>query len=82
MKFFFPDKSTSDVEMVPPDGGWGWYVLCAAVVVNVLIPGGIKSFGVLYANFLETFEASNAAGSWIPALCYFLYSSLGKIKIY
>lgn len=63
---------------MPPDGGWGWLVLLASVMVNFLIPGTVKSFGVLFVEFLEVFDASPAAAAWIPALCYFLYSSLGK----
>lgn len=47
-------------------------------MVNLLIPGTVKSFGVLFVEFLEVFDASPAAAAWIPALCYFLYSSLGK----
>ncbi|XP_008206529.1 uncharacterized protein LOC100123026 isoform X4 [Nasonia vitripennis] len=69
-----------DCEMVPPDGGWGWFVLVAAVMVNVLIPGGIKSFSVFYKAFQDQFESSLSAASWIPALCYFLYSSLGPLS--
>ena len=66
-------------KLVPPDGGWGWLVLFGSTLVNVLIPGTIKSFGVLFVEFLEVFEASPSTAAWIPALCYFLYSSLGKI---
>lgn len=65
-------------ELIPPDGGWGWLVLLASVMVNLLIPGTIKSFGVLFVEFLDVFDASPAAAAWIPSLCYFLYSSLGK----
>lgn len=68
----------AEEELVPPDGGWGWLVLLASVMVNLLIPGTVKSFGVLFVEFLEVFDASPAAAAWIPALCYFLYSSLGK----
>ncbi|KAL6254837.1 hypothetical protein P5V15_014174 [Pogonomyrmex californicus] len=67
-------------ELVPPDGGWGWLVLLAAVMVNLLIPGTIKSFGVLFVEFLDVFDASPAAAAWIPSLCYFLYSSLGPLS--
>lgn len=67
-------------KLVPPDGGWGWLVLFGATLVNMLIPGTIKSFGVLFVEFIEVFEASAATAAWIPALCYFLYSSLGKNK--
>lgn len=69
---------TTEEELVPPDGGWGWLVLLASVLVNVLIPGMVKSFGVLFVEFRKVFDASPAAAAWIPALCYFLYSSLGK----
>lgn len=78
-------STTSDYEgeqhykLVPPDGGWGWLVLAGSMMVNILVPGTVKSFGVLFVEFLEVFDASPAAAAWIPALCYFLYSSLGKI---
>lgn len=68
-------------ELVPPDGGYAWVVLCGAMLVNILIPGGaIKSFGILFVEFLENMDASPTAASWIPALCYFLYSSLGPLS--
>ncbi|KPJ19322.1 Monocarboxylate transporter 2 [Papilio machaon] len=65
-----------DWEMVPPDGKWGWFVLVGATLVNILIPGTIKSFGVLLVEFRDVFQASESASSGIVALCYFLYSSL------
>lgn len=74
------EVKTKDTILVPPDGGWGWVILASAVVVNVLIPGTVKSFGVLFVEFLEVFKASPTAASWMPALCYFLYSSLGKYR--
>lgn len=71
-------KKARKTKMVPPDGGWGWVVLFSALIVNFLIPGTVKSFGVLFVEFLHVFKASSTAASWMPALCYFLYSSLGK----
>lgn len=67
-----------EYQYVPPDGGWGWLVLVGSVLVSLLIPGTIKSFGILFVEFLEVFNASPVAASWIPALTYFLYCSLGK----
>ncbi|KAJ2942323.1 hypothetical protein O0L34_g15871 [Tuta absoluta] len=69
-----------DWEMVPPDGKWGWFVLVGATLVNILIPGTIKSFGVLLVEFNDVFNPSAAASSGIVALCYFLYSSLGPLS--
>ncbi|XP_031620585.1 monocarboxylate transporter 13-like isoform X2 [Contarinia nasturtii] len=67
-------------ELIPPDGGYGWLVLAGSMLVNLLVPGTVKSFGVLFMEFLEAFEASPSSALWIPALCYFLYSSLGPLS--
>ncbi|KAL1492384.1 hypothetical protein ABEB36_010637 [Hypothenemus hampei] len=74
------EKATEKWKLVPPDGGWGWLVLFGATLVNILVPGTIKSFGVLLVEFQEAFEATPSEGMWIPALCYFLYSSLGPLS--
>ncbi|XP_066587939.1 uncharacterized protein [Prorops nasuta] len=71
---------TVKTKMVPPDGGWGWVVLISALTVNLLIPGTLKSFGVLFVEFLHVFKSSSTAASWMPALCYFLYNSLGPLS--
>lgn len=79
----FPEDENSHskrIDLVPPDGGWGWLVLFGCTLINFLLPGTIKSFGVLFVEFLEKFESSEVAASIIPALCYFLYCSLGKMK--
>ncbi|XP_055902991.1 monocarboxylate transporter 9 [Eupeodes corollae] len=73
-------KVNEEYDLVPPDGGWGWLVLAGSMMVNILIPGTIKSFGVLFLEFLDAFNASPATAAWIPALCYFLYSSLGPVS--
>ncbi|XP_035775473.1 uncharacterized protein LOC118457760 [Anopheles albimanus] len=75
-----PDDDDGEYELVPPDGGWGWLVLAGSMLVNILVPGTIKSFGVLFVEFLEAFQASPSSAAWIPALCYFLYSSLGPLS--
>ncbi|XP_055584895.1 monocarboxylate transporter 12 [Uranotaenia lowii] len=74
------EEGDDEYELVPPDGGWGWLVLAGSMLVNILVPGTIKSFGVLFVEFLEAFQATPSAAAWIPALCYFLYSSLGPLS--
>ena len=71
---------TEKTKLIPPDGGWGWVVLSSALTVNLLIPGTVKSFGVLFVEFLHVFKASSTAAAWMPALCYFLYNSLGPLS--
>lgn len=60
-----------------PDGGWGWMIVFAVFVGNFLIDGCAGSFGILYPELLEEFDASPAmtsmAGSLIVAV--YLFSS-------
>ena len=48
------------------------------MLINVLIPGFIKSFGVLFDDVCDRFDASPAAVSWIPALSFFMYNFMGE----
>ncbi|KAH8272212.1 hypothetical protein KR018_011734, partial [Drosophila ironensis] len=73
-------KDECEYDLVPPDGGWGWLVLLGSCLTNILIPGTIKSFGVLFVEFTEAFNSTPTKAAWIPALCYFLYSSLGPVS--
>lgn len=62
-KYDMDKPITTDTEswdLVPPDGGWGWLVLAGSMLVNILIPGTIKSFGVLFVEFVEAFETTPA----------------------
>lgn len=63
--------------LVPPDGGWGWLILVAAMLVNIIISGIIKSFGILVVEIQEIFDLKPAQILWIPAITYFFYSFLG-----
>ncbi|KAJ8957423.1 hypothetical protein NQ318_004903 [Aromia moschata] len=51
-----------------PDGGWGWFVVLAAFVINAVSEGIIFTFGLLYIEFLNEFGASKSATSWIGSI--------------
>lgn len=72
-----PGPSRPRTYLVPPDGGWGWFVLAAAMLVNIIISGMIKSFGIFVMEIQETFNLKQAEILWIPAITYFFYSFLG-----
>ncbi|CAG9864854.1 unnamed protein product [Phyllotreta striolata] len=60
----FVEKTSQKI----PDGGWGWLVVLASFVINMLSDGVGFTFGLLYIEFLNEFGASKSATSWIGSL--------------
>lgn len=52
----------------PPDGGWGWVIVAAVWIDNVLCIGMLKSLGVLFPALKESFNEGAAAISWINSI--------------
>ena len=54
---------------VPPDGGYGWFVVLGAFFSVFWCSGFIKSYGLIFAELLRTFpDASVGLAAWIPAV--------------
>ena len=51
-----------------PDGGWGWVVVMASLVISMIADGVSFSFGLLYIEFLHEFGASKSKTAWIGSL--------------
>ncbi|KAL4704428.1 hypothetical protein ACJJTC_014360 [Scirpophaga incertulas] len=51
-----------------PDGGWGWIVVLSSFVISMIADGISFSFGLLYIEFLEEFQASKSTTAWIGSL--------------
>lgn len=55
-------------EARPPDGGWGWVVVAASFMVNLIADGITFSFGVIFVEFLNYFGEGKAKTAWIGSL--------------
>lgn len=55
-------------EARPPDGGWGWIIVAASFMVNLIADGITFSFGVIYVEFLNYFGEGKSKTAWIGSL--------------
>ncbi|KAG9334133.1 hypothetical protein JZ751_009103 [Albula glossodonta] len=51
-----------------PDGGWGWVVLAASVIVLALTLAFPSCIGIFYTDLQTDFNASNSETSWVPSI--------------
>jgi len=65
--------STEESSGKPPDGGWGWVVVFASFIVNVILDGVAFSFGMLLIPLIEEFESNRSTISWAGSLVILFY---------
>ena len=46
-------KEEGKSENIPPDGGWGWIIVCVSFVTNFMGWGTLLSSGVFLEEFCE-----------------------------
>uniref|UniRef100_A0A1A7W9M8 Solute carrier family 16, member 5 (Monocarboxylic acid transporter 6) n=1 Tax=Iconisemion striatum TaxID=60296 RepID=A0A1A7W9M8_9TELE len=51
-----------------PDGGWGWVVLVATILVLALTLGFPSCVGIFYTDLQNEFQATNSETSWVPSI--------------
>ncbi|XP_066272168.1 monocarboxylate transporter 13-like [Branchiostoma lanceolatum] len=49
----------------PPDGGWGWVVVLAALCNLGFMYGTVRSLGVFFVPMMETFDTNAGTTSWV-----------------
>lgn len=51
-----------------PDGGWGWVVLFATIMVLALTLAFPSCVSIFYTDLQTEFHASNSETSWVPSI--------------
>lgn len=76
-KFFLNDENPGG-SFSPPDGGFGWIVVFASFMCNVIVDGIIFSFGILLPKISSEFDESKATTAWIGSLQTGFYLIVGE----
>lgn len=61
-------SSSADLLNRAPDGGWGWVVVFASFMVNMIADGVTFSFGVIFIEFEKYFDEGKSKTAWIGSL--------------
>lgn len=63
-----PRDANKDPEPDGPEGGWGWVLVGALFVCNSLVFGLMRSSGIFFVEFVQYFDESAQAISWISSI--------------
>merc|ERR1719264_2454688 len=62
------NQTRSDGTPVPPDGGWGWVVVMAGFLCNMVLDGIGYSFGILLKPLMEHYGAGKGLMSLVGSI--------------
>lgn len=61
-----------------PDGGYGWVVVFASFMCNMILDGIAYTFGVFLGEFARYFNEGQGKTAWVGSLLSGMYLSAGK----
>lgn len=64
-----------------PDGGWGWVVLVATIMVLALTLAFPSCMGIFYTDLQNEFQATNSETSWVPSIMTSVLHAGGTICV-
>ncbi|KAJ9592129.1 hypothetical protein L9F63_001357, partial [Diploptera punctata] len=63
----------------PPDGGYGWVVVFASFMCNMIVDGIAYTFGVFLGEFVLYFGEGKGKTAWVGSLLSGMYLSAGPV---
>lgn len=60
--------SSSKTKFQAPDGGWGWVIVFASFMINMISDGIPCSFGVIFVDLNDHFKAGKSKTSWVGSI--------------
>ncbi|XP_017781840.1 PREDICTED: monocarboxylate transporter 3 isoform X2 [Nicrophorus vespilloides] len=63
----------------PPDGGYGWVVVLASFMCNMIVDGIAYTFGVFLDEFVNYYGEPSGKTAWVGSLLSGMYLSAGPV---
>lgn len=63
------------------DGGYGWVIVVAFFLTEVLVDGVRFSFGVYFVEFLDEFKCGKGETAWVGSLMVAIYNLGGRLAL-
>jgi MFS family permease len=63
----------------PPDGGYGWVIVIASFMCNLVVDGIAYTFGIFLPVFVEHFKEDRGTVAWVGSLLTGMYLTVGPI---
>ncbi|XP_015610387.1 monocarboxylate transporter 3 isoform X3 [Cephus cinctus] len=63
----------------PPDGGYGWVVVFASFMCNMIVDGIAYTFGIFLTEFVNYFGEGKGKTAWAGSLLSGMYLSAGPV---
>ncbi|KAJ8911075.1 hypothetical protein NQ315_015247, partial [Exocentrus adspersus] len=63
----------------PPDGGYGWVVVFASFMCNMIVDGIAYTFGVFLSEMVEYYHETKGKTAWVGSLLSGMYLSAGPL---
>uniref|UniRef100_A0A0A9Y4G3 Monocarboxylate transporter 12 n=1 Tax=Lygus hesperus TaxID=30085 RepID=A0A0A9Y4G3_LYGHE len=63
----------------PPDGGYGWVIVFASFLCNMIVDGIAYTFGVFLGEFVNYYGEGKGKTAWVGSLLSGMYLSAGPV---
>ncbi|KAJ8969486.1 hypothetical protein NQ317_011492 [Molorchus minor] len=63
----------------PPDGGYGWVIVVASFVCNMVVDGIAYTFGIFLITIVDYYDESKGKTAWVGSLLTGTYLSIGPL---
>lgn len=63
----------------PPDGGYGWVIVFASFMCNMIVDGIAYTFGIFLEEFVNYYGEPKGKTAWVGSLLAGMYLSAGPV---